>query len=112
MDTLPAVARLKKEFESKGLVLLPVYVHPGSLDDIKQFAASMKVDFPLYMVSKETSLQYENSMVPALFLIDRKGQIERRFMGFKKYPVLSEAITVFHGNNQEAKDQIITKRNR
>ena len=87
LDILPIVSRLKTEYESQDLVLLPVYVHTGTIDDLKTFAATLNLEFPLYMVEKHISIKYENNMVPAMFLIDRKGHLEQRFMGFKKYSV-------------------------
>ncbi|MCI0414474.1 TlpA family protein disulfide reductase [bacterium] len=99
-DTLPILSELKKEYEPQGIVILPVYVHDGAVEDIKQFADSLKLDFPLLVVGKEISKAYKNRMVPTTLLIDSSGHIVRQFVGFKKQSVLASAFAQLLQTNE------------
>jgi peroxiredoxin len=104
-DTLPILSSLKKEYEPQGLSILPVYVHSGTVEDIKHFAESAKVDFPLLFVTKEISNRFANRMVPTTFLIDRTGHIVRQFVGFKKQAILKDAFSKLIAENQDDNHQ-------
>lgn len=47
MDTLPIISKLKKKYEPKGLVILPVYVNAGSVKSLKTWTADLNLDYPL-----------------------------------------------------------------
>ena len=51
-------------------------------DQSDTFTASLKLDFPLLVVGKETSNAFESRMVPTTFLIDGNGHILREFVRF------------------------------
>jgi peroxiredoxin len=92
-DTLPILAELKTKYESRGLVLLPVFVNSGSAEDLNSWTSELNLGYDLLVSeSKDLSKAYDSRMVPSTFLIDRKGRITKKFVGFKDKVVLDDAF--------------------
>jgi len=92
-DTLPILAELKAKYESQGLVILPVFVNSGSVEDIKSWSSELDLSYDLLVSeSKDISQAYDSRMVPSTFLIDRKGRIMKKFVGFKDKVVLDQVF--------------------
>jgi peroxiredoxin len=92
-DTLPILAALKTKYELQGLVILPVFINSGSAEGINSWFAEMRLNYdPLVSEGKEISKAYDSRMVPSTFLIDRKGRITKKLVGFKDEAVLDQAF--------------------
>ncbi len=92
-DTLPILTELKAKYESQGLIILPVFVNSGSVEDIKSWSSELDLSYDLLVAeSKDISQAYDSRMVPSTFLIDRKGRITKKFVGFKNKAVLDQAF--------------------
>ncbi|MFQ6114158.1 MAG: peroxiredoxin family protein [bacterium] len=93
LDTLPILTDLTKKYEAQGLVILPVYVNSGSVEDILTWSAEMNLGYPL-LVSKDKNISeaYNSRMVPSIFLIDRDGRIVKKYVGYKDKEVLDQAF--------------------
>ncbi|MFQ5605693.1 MAG: peroxiredoxin family protein [bacterium] len=93
-DTLPILAELHKKYDRNELVILPVYVNSGSVNDILTWSSKMKLGFPLVVSpNKKVSNAYHSRMVPSTFLIDRQGQVIKKYVGFKNKDVLDRAFS-------------------
>jgi len=92
-DTLPILTELKAKYESQGLVILPVFVNSGSVEDIKSWSSELDLSYDLLVSeSKDISQAYHSRMVPSTFLINREGRITKKFVGFKDKVVLDQAF--------------------
>lgn len=84
LDTLPILSELKKKYESQDLVILPVYVNSGSVEDVLTWSSEMDLGFPLIVSqNKDISEAYDSRMVPSFFLIDREGRVTEKYVGYK-----------------------------
>ena len=93
LDTLPILAELKDKYKSQGLVILPVYINSGSVQDVKTWSERLSLNFPLLVSrTRDISRVYGSQMVPSFFLIDRKGRITTKFVGYKNKAVLDKAF--------------------
>ncbi|MGH7449897.1 MAG: peroxiredoxin family protein [bacterium] len=92
-DTLPTLAELKAKYESRGLVLLPVFVNSGSAEDLNSWTSELNLGYDLLVSEgKEISKAYDSRMVPSTFLIDREGRITKKFVGYKDKSTLDRAF--------------------
>ena len=91
-DTLPILTEMNKKYGSD-LAILPVYVNSGSVENVLTWSAEMNLGFPLIVSqSKEISKAYNSKMVPSTFLIDRNGQLTKKYVGYKDQAILDKAF--------------------
>ncbi len=91
-DTLPILTEMNKKYGSE-LAILPVYVNSGSVDNVLTWSAEMNLGFPLIVSqSKDISKAYNSRMVPSTFLIDRNGQLTKKYVGYKDQAILDKAF--------------------
>ena len=83
LDTLPLLEEIRLAYESTDLVLLPVYVNSGSVDDVQSWTSRMDLGFPLAVAAGDVADSLDSYLVPSTFLIGRDGRIGRRLVGFK-----------------------------
>ncbi len=91
LDTLPILAELQAKHSE--VVFLPVFINSGSVEDVAARAFELDVDYRL-LVSEDKAISesYDSRMVPSTFLIDDRGRVTRRLVGFKDRSALDEAI--------------------
>ena len=93
LDTLPILTELTKKYESRDLVILPVYVNSGSVEDVKTWSSEMNLGYPLIVSkNKDLSKAYNSRMVPSTFLIDREGRVVKKLVGYKDKSILDQAF--------------------
>ncbi|MCI0691970.1 TlpA family protein disulfide reductase [candidate division KSB1 bacterium] len=92
-DTLPILAELKTKYQSRGLVLLPVFVNSGSVEDLNSWTPELNLGYDL-LVSEDKAISkaYDSRMVPSTFLIDREGRITKKLVGYKDKSTLDQAF--------------------
>lgn len=92
LDTLPILSELKTRYESD-LVILPVYVNSGSVEDVNTWSSEMNLNVPLLVSqSKDIATAYGSRMVPSTFLINREGRITKKYVGYKDQAILDQAF--------------------
>ena len=96
-DTVPIIAELNKKYKDDDLVILPVMIGARSVKSVTSWAKAMGVDYPILVAEgKELSKAYKARLVPSVFLIDRKGNITKKFVGFKDKKILDEGLDSFN----------------
>lgn len=93
LDTLPILAELKDKYQDD-LTILPVFVNSGSVADVAAGAEwEWEIEYPLLVSEdKEISEAYDSRMVPSTFLIDERGNLTRKLVGFKDKATLDAAF--------------------
>lgn len=93
METLPVLEQLAEEYADEKLMILPVYINSGSVEDIKTWSASLGVEIPL-LVAEERDLSeaFDFSMVPTVFLINQEGLVTKKLVGQKDKDTLAKAF--------------------
>ncbi len=82
-EEFPLLDRLYKEFNDKGLVLVPVAIDPKiSQGEIDSFARSLGGSFPVYLANRGSITdKYWTWGVPVTYFIDKNGRIAGRAIG-------------------------------
>ena len=97
---IPHFNELAKEYADEGLVVLGVSVDRGGEDVVKGFMKErIPISYPVAMTNPETYATYqgyipaaEQGGIPFTFVIDRKGNITQRYVGYRSKEVFIKAI--------------------
>lgn len=97
---IPYLNELYKQYEDNGLVVIGISLDRGGSKEVQTFLEKHEVEY-VNLLGDEEVLKAFNSIpgmggsfqaIPTTFLIDRKGQICRRFVGLTEKRVFEEAI--------------------
>jgi thiol-disulfide isomerase/thioredoxin len=79
---IPHLNRLYDQYRGKGLVVIGVSVDDDPAD-VVEFTKRLPLKYPSGMINPEiVRLLGEPDAVPTSYLIDRKGRLRRKFVGF------------------------------
>jgi peroxiredoxin len=83
-DSIPHLMNLQKQYGKQGLRILGLDIGQGDdLNDLKDFVAKKKISYPMAMADED--LVYDGfgiHMIPALFIINKKGVLVEKLNGF------------------------------
>lgn len=92
-DTLPLLEELKDQYGEDELVILPVYTNSGSVADVKESTAHKNLNLALAVAEgKALSQKYDSLIVPSVFLINEKGEVTKRLVGYKNKAFLQTEL--------------------
>ena len=89
-DEMPHLNAMYKQYADKGFEVLGLNIgdhdgRPEPIDNIKKFAADMKIDYTLARVEQPMVNQFytltKQQVVPQTFLVDRDGRLRGVFVG-------------------------------
>jgi peroxiredoxin len=82
---MPALVALQDKFKGNDFEILGLDTDDEAQDDIKRFAADMKLNYTLVWADSETQSELVNISkfggIPQSFLIDREGHLRGVFKG-------------------------------
>jgi peroxiredoxin len=98
-EEIPSFNELGNRYKKDGLVVIGIALDRGGPEEVQKFLKKFKVEFTILM-GDEAVVEAFSSIpgmgpfqgVPTTFIIDRQGQICRRFVGFTEKEVVEEAI--------------------
>jgi len=80
---LPSLAKLQESYRSKGLVVVGVSMDEGGRTMVGKFLEKQGVTYPVIIGDSSVAKGFGGVIgVPASFLVDRKGEMIRRFDGY------------------------------
>ncbi len=80
---LPSLMKLQEKYRDKGLAVVGISMDEGGANYVGKFLAKQKVTYPVILGNGELARGFGGVIgVPASFLIDRKGELIRRYDGF------------------------------
>jgi peroxiredoxin len=81
---MPILQSFYEEFHSKGVEILAVSVDgPDTWEKVPGFVRDKKISFPVFLDQAEAAAAYGVQTIPALFVLDRKGNIRFVHNGFE-----------------------------
>jgi peroxiredoxin len=90
--SIPALERLHRTYNPRGLVVLGVSLDEGGWDSVKSFAAEHGISYPVLKGSADLSAKYLVRAIPALFLVNKEGLISQRYVGDEHEDALDKDI--------------------
>ncbi len=91
---VPHLVKLHRKYQDRPFEILGLALEmPGTLDPLKRFVAGFQISYPVAAAGvKEAKLFGGVRGVPTSFLIDRRGRLVQRFIGYVSLDVLDRAI--------------------
>lgn len=93
IELLPVFNKLYENNKSSKVLILGIDIDKTTEEkEIKKFATEKKIRFPFYIDTINCAGRHKVFMLPTVLLIDPDGKEAKRFMGFKPYNVLEDAL--------------------
>jgi len=91
-DSLPHLITLYRNYGKDGLRILGLNLGIGGdgLQQVRQFARENRINFPVSIADADMLLDYGVQPIPAIFVIDRKGVLVEKYVGYN--PLIGEAL--------------------
>ncbi len=82
-DEIPGFVEMYKKHKKKGLEIIGISLDRKGKNKVAQFAKKYKINYPLAMGTNEIVNDYRPGyFIPATFIIDRKGKIRHKHIGY------------------------------
>lgn len=80
--SVPHLNALYQTHMGDGLVVLGISLDQGDASSLSAFIKTMKITYPVLIGTAEVAEKYDIKPIPASFLIDRRGNMRARLIGF------------------------------
>jgi peroxiredoxin len=91
-ESLPHLISFNRQYNGKGLQILGL--NPGVRGDtlgvVQRFIREKHINFPVALADNDLLLDYGVQPIPAIFIIDKKGVLVQKFVGFN--PQIAEKM--------------------
>ena len=90
---IPHFKELYAEYNPQGFELLGLSLDEGGKESVRSFAEKHEIRYPLAM-SKDEIVQAYGGIhgIPTTFLIDKKGQVAKRYVGYRSKEEFEQEI--------------------
>lgn len=96
---IPHLNELYKQYKKDGLEVIGIALDRGGPEEVQKFVEKFRVEY-INLIADEAVVEAFSNIpgigpihgIPITFIIDRKGQICRRFLGLTEKRVFEEAI--------------------
>lgn len=81
-EEIPGFIALQKKYQAKGLEIIGVSVDRGGPDVVNKFAQEYGINYTMLMSEQSVETAFGGiRSIPTTFLIDRQGQIVKKYIG-------------------------------
>lgn len=82
-ESIPHLVDLYKKFHDQGFELIGMSMDKsGDVEIVRRFVQSMDIPYPIIITPDEVTKKYKVTGLPTTVLIDRKGNIRDKMVGF------------------------------
>lgn len=89
---MPKLQKLNDQYAAKGFAVVGIATDEEGAKKVAPAVARIKVKYPILLANPAAWEQYEVHELPALFLIDRQGQIVKRFGGKSAHKTIEQEV--------------------
>ena len=79
--SVPGLEKLHTTFKDKGVAVLAVSVDQGGWDEVRSFIASNGITYTVLKGTDDVAAEYQVRSIPMLLVIDKQGNIAKRYLG-------------------------------
>lgn len=80
-EAIPEIERLYSTYAGKGLVVLGISLDEGNWNAVKSFRDEYGITYPILKGDYDIERNYMVRTIPMLVIVDREGNIRRRYIG-------------------------------
>lgn len=90
---IPSLIALQNSFESQGFSVIAFSIEKNNLTGLKNLVAKYSINYPVLLADDAVTKNFEGvTGVPVSYLVNRRGEIVKRFLGLVSHDRLEEAI--------------------
>jgi peroxiredoxin len=92
-EEIPHFVALYRDYRGKGLEIVGVSLDQGGANAVKPFVKANGINYPVVIGNRKVTADYGGIRgIPTTFIIDRKGRIAEKFVGYRDKAVFEKAI--------------------
>jgi peroxiredoxin len=92
-EEIPDFVELYEEYKDDGLVIIGVNLDRGDSRAVKKFSKNYKINYPIVTGNVSVTQDYGGIRgIPTTFIIDRKGNIKEKYLGYQPKATFQEAV--------------------
>lgn len=91
-EAIPKLIELYNKYQNQGLLVLGIAL--DEKDKVIKVSQEMGINYPVLFDDKKTSRNYGIQSIPTLFVIDQKGKLVHKEIGFSKegFNIIEEKV--------------------
>ncbi len=90
---VPELKQLQKNFADGNFSVIAISIDQGGVAGVADFVARKEISYPVVMASYQVTNDFGGIFgIPTSFLVNRNGDIVKRYQGFVDYKVLERDI--------------------
>ena len=92
-EEIPDFIALQNEYGKKGLQIIGISVDRDGIKSVKPFYENMKMNYPVLLTDGNVESNYGDiRAIPTTFIVDKKGSIAKKYIGFQPKAVFEKDI--------------------
>jgi thiol-disulfide isomerase/thioredoxin len=93
LHEIPSLIALQNSFKSQGFSVIAFSLDKGNLTGLKNIVAKQGINYPVLLADPAVTRSFEGvTGIPMSYLVNRRGEIVKRFVGLVSHDSLEEAI--------------------
>ena len=93
MQEVPDLIDLQQKYSSKGFSVLALSVDQGGVKVVKKLVEKRSINYPVLMADGSTASNFGGVVgIPTSFLVNKKGQVVKKYPGYVPHTVLERDI--------------------
>jgi thiol-disulfide isomerase/thioredoxin len=90
---MPDLARLQKEYESRGLQIIGITHAPINRNRVRRAVKQLKVNYPILLGTPAVTAAYDaDDVLPVTIVVDRGGKIRARILGILEAEEFEQSV--------------------
>jgi thiol-disulfide isomerase/thioredoxin len=93
IQEIPSFIELQKAYHDKGFTIVAFSVDEGGASQVVKLIKKHEINYPVLMADEAVTKGVGGVMgIPVSFLVNRKGEIVKKFMGYVDHDILEKEI--------------------
>ena len=93
IQEIPTLVDLQDTFESKGFSVVAFLVDEGDLARLEKLIVKYRINYPVLLADPVVTRSFGGvTGIPVTFLVNRQGEIAKKYLGYISHDILEEEI--------------------
>lgn len=93
IQEIPSFIELQSSYGAKGFSVLAFSVDEGDPEPLEKLIEKYSINYPVFLAEPEITKGFGGvTGIPVTFLVNRKGEIVKKYLGYVEHDVLEEEI--------------------
>ncbi|MFC1837146.1 TlpA disulfide reductase family protein [Thermodesulfobacteriota bacterium] len=93
IQEIPTLKALQDTFKAKGFSVLAFSVDEGDVDPLVNLIDKYDINYPVFLEDPVVTKSFGRvTGIPVTFLVNRKGEIVKKYLGYVGYDLLEKAV--------------------